>query len=213
MLTGSPQQPSLLEAPQQYARLEGTSMPSESEEVPPQSTDLTIREPPTDSSIYNNALTNYYPTKPKKSALLDDGSEFNQITTERAPSIPAPPKQPLIRDEWASYENPLPFTNEDIPIDTSTFEDITRPRLQAPAKGGRKGASMRRKEEWNALPDGTQLELTYNKSNRIYTKQGDGVVDAEGNQYKSLNDAVRKYKASIGDTKQFGSAYTMFKII
>jgi len=86
-------------------------------------------------------------------------------------------------------------------------------RFQAPLKGGRQGASMRRKEEWDALPDGTQLELTYNKSNRIYTKQGDGVVDAEGNQYKSLNDVVRKYKASIGDTKGFGSAYGMFKIL
>ena len=86
-------------------------------------------------------------------------------------------------------------------------------RFQAPLKGGRQGASMRRKEEWNALPDGTQLELTYNNSNRIYTKQGDGVVDDDGIQYKSLNDAVRKYKASIGDTKGFGSAYSMFKIV
>ena len=303
LLTGSTPPPSLLEAPQQYARLEDTSMPFESEEVPPQSTDLTIRGEDTDSSIYN---TPKLFRKPKKLTLLDDESEFNQITTERAPSIPIPKKKLLIEDDWASYdENPLPFANEeDIPADTSTFEDITRPRTIRPSRGrpkadervrflrkkvsaihiqinkakkdstkerllekkqnyeneiayllnipvspsaklarkppsaederdamgredfdardidiiekvtkGRKGASMRRKEEWDALPEGTQLELKFHKSGRIYTKQGNGLVDADGIQYKSLNDAVRKYKASIGDTKQFGSAWSMFKIV
>ena len=346
LLTGSTPPPSLLEAPQQYARLEDTSMPFESEEVPPQSTDLTIREPQIDSSIYNPPKLFQ---KPKKINLLDDGSAFSINPVERAPSIPIPKKKLLIEDDWASYENPLPFTNEDIPTDTSTFEDITSTPTIRPARGrpksddqmrdlkaklhdvnnqlkrggikkestmnrllekkqkyedeiatlqnipvslsaklarkppsaederedmgmedfdasamfskpliksvpsplvkplvesstsakkpliykgettqneeddeediieevpkGRKGASMRRKEEWDALPEGTQFELKYNKSGRIYTKQGNGLVDADGIQYKSLNDAVRKYKASIGDTKQFGSAWSMFKIV
>lgn len=112
-LLEAPPTRALLEAPQQYARLENTSMPSESEEVPPESTYLALEEPRTDSSIYSNTLTNYFSSKPKKSALIEDESDLIQPTAERAPSIPIPKKKALIEeDEW-----------EDIP-DTPTYADV-----------------------------------------------------------------------------------------
>lgn len=99
---------------------------------------------------------------------------------------------------------------EPIPEPIPEKEEIEE---KATTDSGRKGAAGRRKEEWDSYPEGTQFELKYNKSGRIYTKQGNGLVDADGIQYKSLNDVVRKYKASIGDTKQFGSAWSMFKVV
>jgi hypothetical protein len=152
-------------------------------------------------------------------------SESAQMADEDLPlktnsflNIARPTINPLINTEtsWGggytpisdSYTAPLVADGR---IENNDLVNITN--FQQPVKGGRVGALMRRKEEWDALPDGTQVALTYNQANRIYTKQGDGLVDSEGRQYKGLNDAVRKYKESIGDTKGFGSAYSMFKII
>jgi len=112
-LLEAPPTRALLKEPPRYARLENTSMPSESEEVPPENTYLALEEPRTDSSIYSNTLTNYFSSKPKKSALIDDGSDLIQPTSERAPSIPIPKKKALIEeDEW-----------EDV-YDTPTYADV-----------------------------------------------------------------------------------------
>lgn len=85
--------------------------------------------------------------------------------------------------------------------------------LSSGEKSDKSKAYFQRKEQWNYIPQGTKLELIYNKSKRIYTKKGDGLVDEEGKEYKSLNDAVKKYKLSIGDTKGFGSAWSLFKVV
>jgi hypothetical protein len=73
-------------------------------------------------------------------------------------------------------------------------------------------AIAQRKEQWKFIPEGTKLEMTYNKSGRIYIKKGDGLVGEDGKEYKSMNDAIRKYKLEIGDEKSFGSAWSLFRV-
>jgi hypothetical protein len=63
----------------------------------------------------------------------------------------------------------------------------------------------------NDYVEGTKWIMTYNKSGRIYTKRGGGVVGEDGKEYKSLNEVIKKYKIEIGDTKKFGSAWSMFR--
>jgi hypothetical protein len=73
-------------------------------------------------------------------------------------------------------------------------------------------AIKERKDQWSNIPEGTKLEMMYNKSGRIYTKTGNGLVDADGNEYKSMNDAIRKYNQERGVLKSFGSAWNLFKV-
>lgn len=74
-------------------------------------------------------------------------------------------------------------------------------------------AITERKEQWKFIPEGTKLQMTYNKSGLIYTKTGETLVgDADGKVYKSMNDAIKKYKEEIGDNKSFGSAWSLFKV-
>jgi hypothetical protein len=73
-------------------------------------------------------------------------------------------------------------------------------------------AIKERKDQWSNIPEGTKMEMMYNKSGRIYTKTGNGLVDADGNEYKSMNDAIRKYNQERGVLKSFGSAWNLFKV-
>lgn len=70
-----------------------------------------------------------------------------------------------------------------------------------------------RKDQWKQIPEGTKLVMTYNKSGRIYTKKGDGLIGENGIEYRSMNDAIRQYKKEIGDLKSFGSAWNLFKVV
>lgn len=70
-----------------------------------------------------------------------------------------------------------------------------------------------RKDQWKQIPEGTKLVMTYNKSGRIYTKKGDGLIGEDETEYKSMNDAIRQYKKEIGDLKSFGSAWNLFKVV
>jgi len=75
-------------------------------------------------------------------------------------------------------------------------------------------AYHQRKDEWKSLPEGQEMVMTYNKSGRKYRKVGDTLVaEKDGVVYKSMNDAVKKYKLEIGDTKSFGSAWSLFKML
>ena len=70
-----------------------------------------------------------------------------------------------------------------------------------------------RKEQWKVIPQGTKLQMTYNKSGLIYTKIGETLVsDADGKVYNSMNDAIKKYIEDRGDNKTFGSAWKLFKV-
>lgn len=75
-------------------------------------------------------------------------------------------------------------------------------------------AYHQRKDEWKSLPEGQEMVMTYNKSGRKYRKVGDTLVaEKDGVVYKSMNDAIKKYKLEIGDTKSFGSAWSLFKML
>lgn len=95
---------------------------------------------------------------------------------------------------------------------TKTDDDVSSLTSNDSKKERKSAAIKERKDQWNLIPEGTKLEMTYNKSGRIYTKVGNGLVGADGKQYKSMNDAIKKYKQEIGDEKQFGSAWSLFKV-
>jgi hypothetical protein len=97
-----------------------------------------------------------------------------------------------------------PVAKKDDDVSSLSSSEKTTAKSQAIAQ---------RKDQWKSIKEGTKFEMTYNKSGRIYTKKGDGLVGADGKEYKSMNDAIRKYKLEINDQKSFGSAWSLFRII
>jgi hypothetical protein len=97
-----------------------------------------------------------------------------------------------------------PVAKKDDDVSSLSSSEKTTSKSQAIAQ---------RQDQWKSIKEGTKFEMTYNKSGRIYTKKGDGLVGADGKEYKSLNDAIRKYKLEINDQKSFGSAWSLFRII
>jgi hypothetical protein len=97
-----------------------------------------------------------------------------------------------------------PVAKKDDDVSSLSSSEKTTSKSQAIAQ---------RQDQWKSIKEGTKFEMTYNKSGRIYTKKGDGLVGTDGKEYKSLNDAIRKYKLEINDQKSFGSAWSLFRII